>query len=305
MPKPAVTRRSSLYAAFRHFLPAWLLFAATALVDHPLSLVVLLIADAIAMTAVCRLVGFEMEATFLRSVARRGLAYFVLLTLYTAFVAVLLVGPTWWLSRDGALPAALLLSGALAVAVLALWRVWPAFALPFVWDDAYPRDDERGSWLTSALRRSLAFAAHLTREHDLFFGYGLPAGFALLLLATGALALAGIGDVLVGDVRPIALAAYALLVVPAAHLVLARRCLRALLADARAARRAAADAAVAEKAAQETAAALPPGIGRAELDATLLNAARSAQTSLALAALERGADPNVRPESGQRDQRSA
>jgi len=308
MPKRAVSRLPTFFAAIRHLLPAWLLFALAALIDHPLALVLMLAANALALTAICRAIGFGRESDFLRSVARRGLAYFILLTAYTAFVAAVLAGPALWLSKDNSLSAALALSGALVLALLVLWRIWPAFALPLLWDDAYPHDDERGSWLSAALRRSLAFARHLTRENDLFFGYGLPAACAALLLATGALALAGLGGFLGGEVRVVGLFLYAVLIAPLANALLANRCLRALLADARSARQqrhANNDATAAEPAPGSAAPGLPSGIGRAELDATLLCAVQSAQTSLALAALERGADPNVLPGPDQRDQRSA
>ncbi|MEP7042541.1 MAG: ankyrin repeat domain-containing protein [Dokdonella sp.] len=308
MPKRAVSRLSTLFAAIRHLLPASLLFALAALIDHPLALVLMLVANALTMTAICHAIGFGREAGFLRSVARRGLAYFILLTTYTAFVAAILAGPAWWLSKDNSLPAALALSSALVIALLALWRIWPAFALPLLWDDAYPHDDERGSWLSTALRRSLAFARHLTRENDLFFGYGLPAACAALLLATGALALAGLGGFLGGEVRVVGLFIYALLLAPLAHALLANRCLRALLADARSTRqqrRASNEEAAVDPTPEAAGTNLPPGISRAELDATLLCAVQSAQMSLALAAIERGADPNALPGPEQRDQRSA
>jgi len=308
MPKRAVSRLPTFFAAIRHLLPAWLLFTLAALIDHPLALVLMLAANALTMTAICHAIGFGRESSFLRSLGRRGLAYFILLTAYTAFVAAALAGPALWLSKDNSLAAALALSAALVVALLALWRIWPAFALPLLWDDAYPHDDERGSWLSTALRRCVAFARHLTRENDLFFGYGLPAACAALLLATGALALAGLGGFLSGEVRTVGLFIYAVLLAPLAHALLANRCLRALLADARSARQQRQPSGDTEQVTPSPEAApvgLPPGISRAELDATLLCAVQSAQTSLALAAIERGADPNALPGPEQRDQRSA
>jgi ankyrin repeat protein len=306
MPNRVVNRLTIVFSATRHLLPAWLLFAAAVAVDHPLSLVLILVANAITMTGVCHSIGFGMEGSFAQSIARRGLVYFVLSTVYTAIVAALLVAPAWWVSRDGSLAAALGLSAALVVALFALWRIWPAFALPFLWDDAYPRDDEHGSWLLTSLRRSLAFGRHLTGEHELFFAYGLPASVGLVLLAVGALALAGLGGFLVGEVRVVAIAFYALLVAPTIHVLLANRCLRALLANARSARRLRKSVVEpVQPTANDKCATLPPGISRAELDATLLCAAHSAQVSLALAALDRGADPNALPGADLRDQRSA
>ena len=306
MPKRAVNRFQTSLLTFRHLLPAWLCFALAGAINHPLALVLLLVGNAIAMTGICNAIGFGMEASFTRSIARRGLVYFALLTVYTAFVAAMLAAPAWWLSWDGSLPATLALSAALVVSLFALWRIWPAFALPFLWDDAYPQDDADHSWLLTALRRSLAFARHLTREHELFFSHGLPASIALLLLAAGPLLLAGLGGFLVGDVRIAVLALYALVLAPLAHGLLLNRCLRALLANARSARHPRDKIIDAPQATTtQEPPALPADVTRAELDATLLCAAHSAQISLALAALERGGDPNALPGPDQRDQRSA
>ncbi|WP_300615645.1 ankyrin repeat domain-containing protein [Dokdonella sp.] len=304
MRKRAVDRFHTAIALLGYLVPAWLLFLVAAITADSVSLVLTLAANAVAATGVCRAIGFDMEATWPRSVVRRGLVYFILLTLYTAFVALVLAGPAWWLLRDGSLTAALSLSAAAFLAVFALWRVWPAFALPFVWDDAYPRGDERSSWLATVLRRSLTFAQHLTRENELFLACGLPAGVALLLLAVGALALDGLGGLFTGEVRLVGYAIYAVLLVPLVHVILVDRTLRALLADVRGSRKPEAEESVAAADAPD-APVLPPGITRSELDATLLGAAHSSQVNLAIAALEHGADPNALPAADMRDQRSA
>ena len=304
MPKNAVPRLQSISLAIRHLLPAWLAFALAAPVQHPLTFVLLLIGNSLAMTGLCHALRLDMESSFRRSIARRGLTYFVLLTAYTAAVAAVLAGPAWWLARDDSLPAAVAVSVALFVALLVLWRLWPAFALVFIWDDAYP-SEERGSWLLGALRRSLAFARHLTGAQDMFFAYGLPSGLALLAVAVGALALTGLGGYLPSEFRIAALVLYAVVLVPLAHLVLINRTLRAVLSDARRSRHRAEQRADPHTAGAANAANLPAGIARAELDATLLCAARSGQIDLALAALDRGGDPNAAPGADQRDQRSA
>jgi len=303
MPKNAVPRLQTFSLAIRHMLPAWLAFALAAPVQHPLTFVLLLIGNSLAITGLCHALRLDMESSFRRSIARRGLAYFVLLTAYSAVVTLLVAGPGWWLARDDSLPAALAVSVALVVALFALWRLWPAFALVFIWDDAYP-SEERGSWLLGALRRSLAFARHLTGAQDLFFRYGLPSGLALLAIVVGALALTGLGGGLPNEIRIAALAIYAVVVVPVAHLVIINRTLRAVLSDARHSGRRAAQTAGANHGASP-AADLAAGIAHSELDATLLCAARSGQIDLALAALDRGGDPNAAPGSDQRDQRSA
>ncbi len=303
MSKPASARRRSSFVALARFLPALLAFAAAAAATHPLALILLLLGNALMLTAICAGIGFEMDTGFARSVARRGLAGFVLLSLYTVFVALLLAGPAWWLARNPSLLPALALSTAALLAVIALWRMWPAFALPFVWDDAYPEGTE-GSWLLAALRRSLAFARHLTAGHELFFTHGLPAAIALFVVSFGALALAGLATAIGFEMRVSALVVYALVIVPLAQLVIATRCVNALLADARQRRRMRAPADPQAAAESSAPSGLPSGIGSHELGATLLGAARSGQIDLALAALHRGADPDTAPAPGERDQRS-
>ena len=52
MPKPAVPRLQSFALTIRHLLPAWLAFALAAPVQHPLTFVLLLIGNALAMTGI-------------------------------------------------------------------------------------------------------------------------------------------------------------------------------------------------------------------------------------------------------------
>ncbi|HEU4664353.1 MAG TPA: ankyrin repeat domain-containing protein [Dokdonella sp.] len=304
MRRRAVNGLNFLRSMLRLQLPAWLIYAVAALVDHPVSLVLVLLANAITLAAVCRALGFDHDSPYLHTLARRGLAYFVASSAYTALVALIVAAPAWWLMRYGSLEAALALSTALLASLLVLWRIWPAFALPLLWDDAYPRAEERGSWLMAVLHRSIAFARHMTLEHDVFFSGGVPASLSVLLLAVGALALSGIGGIVSGEVRIVALAAYALMFAPLAHLLLVNRTLRSMLAVARGTRRDDLRPSDAVATAAAEPAALPEGIANRDLDATLLCAVHSAQTSLALAALERGADPNVLPTIDHRDQRS-
>ena len=228
MSKPAAAGPRSVLVGLARFVPAVLAFAAAAAAAHPLALILLLLGNALMLTAICAGIGFDMDSGFARSVARRGLAAFVLFSLYTVIVALLLAAPAWWLTRDPSLPAALALSAAALLAVLSLWRLWPAFALPFVWDDAYPEADQ-GSWLLAALRRSLAFARHLTGGHELFFTHGLPAALAVLAVCVGALALAGFGGSVGSELRISAFIVYGLAIVPLAHVVLATRCVNARL----------------------------------------------------------------------------
>ena len=82
---------NSLQTMLRLQLPAWLVFAIATLVEHPASLILLLVGNAITMTAVCRALGFDLDGTYLRGLARRGLAYFVALSAYTVFVTLVVM----------------------------------------------------------------------------------------------------------------------------------------------------------------------------------------------------------------------
>ncbi len=302
MRKRGVDRFHSALGMLGYLVPAWLLLAVGALLANPVSPVFTLLANAVALSGICRALGFGAES---QNLTRSGLSYFVLLVFYAAFVALLLVAPGLWLLRDGGLLAALILSAAIFLAVLAPWRLWPAFVLPFVWDDAYPRGDGRTSWLTTALVRSLAFARHLTGGSELFLAYGLPAGLSLFLLAGGCLVLDGLGKALPSELRLVAYVAYALFVMPGAHLLLVNRTLRVLMARGRAARGHVNAGPVATDNEPAGVSCLSPETSGADLDATLLCAAHSSQVELAIAALERGANPNASPPPEMRDQRSA
>lgn len=296
MARRARNRLPRTGAALRHVLPAAAMFLAAAALPHPASLVLLLAGSSMALTAICFGFGFGRRGRYWQNLARRGAAHFVLSTAYTALTALLLAVPLRWLLETGSLEAALALSAACAAAVLLLWRSWPAFALPFLWDDAYPAEGERGSWLFAALRRSLAFARHLTGAHDLFPVSGLPVATGLFVLAAGALLLAGHGGLLEGPWRPGGVLAYGLVLVPLVHVLLIRRCLHALLADAHTRRLRGRRAATAEAPAPQ------PVAG--DLDSTLRAALQAGQPDLALRALEAGADPEAAAPTGSRDQRS-
>ena len=157
-------RVAANFARLRYFLPAVVLTLAAGFVEHPAVLVALLLAQPLYVAGAVSALGYLLEPDFSTLVLRRGSAFLVLLSGYAAFVALVLGTPTMWLAREATPANALLLSLGVATAVAALWRIWPAFGLLFVWDDAYPEPGaESGSWLVAAQRRALAFAAHLGR----------------------------------------------------------------------------------------------------------------------------------------------
>jgi ankyrin repeat protein len=291
-------RRPPLLTSLVWFLPALALVAVAGLAAHPLMLIPLLVANALAMGAVCHVIGFDPEPSFGRTVLRRGAAHLVLFTAYTALVLLLVAWPLVALSTTPSLGGALMLSVALALALAALWRVWPAFGLVFVWDDAFAESDE-SSWIFTAVARSVTFARHLSAE-ERFFTHFLPSALCLLLLAFGALALSGLYGVLPSEMRTAALVLYALVLLPLCCLVIANRTLRTLLCD---------------PAGRE-----PPGERRGGLgdapalsphetapgarEQGLLAAARQGDIARAVALLDAGADADTAPDPGDADQRS-
>ena len=307
MNEPRSRRRPpSLLRGAAWFLPGWIAVAIAALGVHPLALIPLLLANALTMAAVCHAIGFDPEPRFGRTVLRRGAAHLVMFTGYVALVFLLIAWPMLQLHQQPSLGGVLLLAGALVVALVALWRVWPAFGLVFVWDDAYPAQSD-GSWIFTATARSLAFGRHLARE-ERFFSHFLPAAFMLLVLAFGAIALTGLYGVLPAELRTAALVVYGLAVLPLGCLLIANRTLRALLCERTRPRRRADDAHLPS----DFPATTPQPVALSEEERTagapvqgaaLLAAAREGDIERALALLEAGADPNAAPAAGERDQR--
>ena len=297
---------SRILQALAWFVPGLAAVAIAALGSHPLMLIPLLLANALTMAAVCHAIGFDPEPRFGRTVLRRGAAHLVMFTGYVALVFLLVAWPLLQLSQGHDSGTLLLLGGALLLALAALWRIWPAYGLAFVWDDAYPAQSD-GSWIFTAIARCLAFGRHLSRQ-ERFFTHFLPAAFSLLVLAFMAIALTGLYGMLPAELRIAALAIYGVVLLPLGCLVIANRTLRVLLCEGRRPRRA---EAVAETSAPAAAANASPLLsepervaGSAEQSTGLIVAARSGNIPRALALLDAGADPDLRPLVADHDQRS-
>ncbi|HTP39047.1 MAG TPA: ankyrin repeat domain-containing protein [Steroidobacteraceae bacterium] len=292
--------------ALAWFIPGLIATAIAALGAHPLALIPLLVANALTMAAVCHAIGFDPEPRFGRTVLRRGAAYLVMFTGYVVLVFLLVAWPMLMLNQAPSLGGALMLAGALVIALAALWRVWPAFGLVYVWDDAYPAQSD-GSWIFTATARSLAFGRHLSRE-ERFFTHFLPAAFALLVLAFIGIALTGLYGVMPSELRTAALAIYGVVLMPLGCLVIANRTLRALLCENRRPSRQP-SAGVMEPPSAPAPKPAPPlteqerTAGTPEQAQALLVATRDGDIERALALVEAGADPNTSPASGDRDQR--
>ncbi|NID16201.1 ankyrin repeat domain-containing protein [Luteibacter yeojuensis] len=299
-------RRPPLIKALPWFLPALAAVACAGLTASPLALIPLLLANALAMSAVCHAIGFDPETSYLRTVLRRGAAHVVMFTGYTFLVFVLVAWPLLKLTQAPSLGAALLLAATLVVALAALWRVWPAFGLVFVWDDAYPEQSGDGSWIFTAMARSITFGRHLSAE-ERFFSHFLPASLSLLVLAFCAVALSGLYGVFPPEMRIAALGIYALVLLPLGCMVIANRTLRALLCDRRGHIRTARAEPRNDAPAEPVRSPIPvlgseesqPGVR----ERSLLAAAREGDIARAVALVEAGADPDTGAEPGERDQR--
>lgn len=305
MPPIKSRHPSSALISLVWFLPGLVMAGVAAFDAHPLALIPLLLANTLTMAAVCHAIGFDPEPDFFRTVMRRGAAHLAMFTCYVALVFLLIAWPMLHLSQHPTLGASLMLAAALVVALMALWRLWPAFALVYVWDDAYPAHGQgEGSWLFTATARSVAFGRHLSREEH-FFSHFLPSALALLILSFSAIALSGLYGVLPSEMRTAALVLYAVLLMPLGCLIIANRTLRVMLCESRRPRR---QDQTSEQA--EPVVAAPPQLseqeriaGAPEQAQALLAAARSGDVARALALVEAGADPNTVPASGDRDQR--
>jgi len=284
-------------------LAAGVLGVLTALVDHPATLIALVVANALVMLAFCSRLGFAERPGIPGAVMR----YCAFAAGYGALVALLVAWPIRQLQGSGSLSAALLLSVAFVVAIFCLYRSWPIFALSFIARDLPMRPSLRDPPSSPKVGALIMRAREITEEPDIFFRYGLPSAFMAALLAVSAIAIAGVGFDLSADDRTFLVAVHALLIAPVANALILRCTLRAWLAQARSGASEIADDAQRINAGSVGEAgepSLPAEIPKAELDETLLRALRSAQVQLALDAIERGAAAHAPPVPDSRDQRT-
>jgi len=301
MTPPKSRRRPPFLQAFAWFIPGLLAVALAGVATHPLTLIPLLLANALTMAAICHAIGFDPEPHFGRTVLRRGAAHLVMFSGYTVPIFALVAWPMLQLSHTPSLSAALLLAAALVLGLAVLWRLWPAFGLVFVWDDAYPCQRD-GSWIFTATLRSIAFGRHLSRE-ERFFTHFLPAALSLLALAFGAIALTGLVGMLPPEPRIAALAIYAVVLLPLGCLIIANRTLHALLCEQDQPRRRSDLSPQAEVAPRPVLNVQERTAGTPEQATALLAATREGDIERALALVEVGADPDTAPAAGERDQR--
>ncbi len=103
-------------------------FLAAAFTTRFASLFFLLLADSACLLIVSRAVRLRRGDGW-RGEFRDATAYLAMLAAYTALGIVLVGYPLHWLRNDASLGVALSISAAAVLALLALWRIWPAFGL--------------------------------------------------------------------------------------------------------------------------------------------------------------------------------
>ncbi len=288
-------------ARIRYFLPAVAMAGLASLTTDPgITLGVLLLAQPLYLAGAISLLGYLLDVDFRTLAIRRGLVFLCLIVPYAAFAGLIVGTPLMRMNADASPLNALLLATGVALSIVLLWRLWPAFGLAFLWDDAYS-DEDSNSWILGAAGRCLSFARHLGAERDAWFGTGLSVAIALLLSVCAAFSIAGLCGLLPSEFRIAALWIYVLAWCPLAYLWVARRSEALLLDDAQ-------DAEVEES---EPAPAIPAAIPAlrefaepAAREGALLAAAAANQIELALAMIERGADINALPPPEGRDQRT-
>lgn len=285
-------RPSATIANLLPFLPAVAAFVVTASVSHPATIMLALIGDAIAIVAMADALGIRGSSSPANSRTNRTLAWLGLMCVYTLLADVVVGYPLLWLLRDHSLGATLALSTLTVIALLGVWKVWPAFGIVCIRRRA------------SSLSKILDDAQRISSDNELYFSHGLAVSVSLLVLAVGAAAIAGIGGVFANTARVGAIAIYALVIVPIASLIVINRTASALLIDVKRRRAAGIERDLADIEPAEQKEPVVEHVPGEDLDTMLLRCVRSGQTQLALAALDRGANPNCVPPPGDRDQRS-
>lgn len=255
---------------------------------QPLLLLALLIGQSLVAWAVAAALGLA-EAS--NDGWRRLLLHALACALLTVLISAIAVIPLDALLQTPSMNSALVLSAALLLVLLALWRTWPWFALSRIGPPATSRAPEL--W-----RQTL----DLGRDAETFFTHGLLSAVALLLATASSLIVVFRPHLLPTDNRILAALILLAVVFPITQLiVLSRgRHLLDLTAQSRRQRERRDEAHDGPSLRR-----LPSGLRKAELDASLLAALKGGDGALALEALERGADPNVSPAANARDQRQA
>ena len=294
------------------FLPGLVLAGTAPLAAGAWALLPWLLAQPLLAAAAVQALGMQFEPGFARSAWRRGLPA-LLLWLAGLLAVALLAGWQFLKVLDtAALGWVLATSAALTAAWLLLWRVWPATALPFLWQPALQLT---GAWPLGAAAGSLRFARRILQGGDAGAVRGLLAAAAQLLLLAVPLGLAVLAVRGTADLELAWWAAAAL--APLLHLAVVAASASALCGDASAAECGIGVSGEGASREQRGPRRLNRGPGErdagAESDATAIpadpqealhQAARAGRIDDALALIEAGVDVHALPPASARDQRT-
>ncbi|MFT3808120.1 ankyrin repeat domain-containing protein [Arenimonas sp.] len=191
------------------------------------------------------------------------------------FTALVVAWPLESLRESGSLPAALGLSLCIGFVLLGLWRLWPAFALAATQRQGFP-----------------ALMAAASREGGRESLRGLGVALMVFVVLAAGLVLCWSGPLLPSLHFPFALSFPLLCLVVHAGL-------HALSAPTTASA-----TSPAKEEAQTAAEPLPETLASVPVEDRLFAALRAGKIEAALGALREGANPNARPDPGDRDQRT-
>src|ERR1700743_1937133 len=210
---------SATIAKLLLFLPAVAAFVAIASISHPATIFLALIGDALVIVAMADALGIRGSSSPANSRTTRTLTWLWLICVYNLLADVVVGYPLLWLLRDHSLGATLALSTLTVIALLGVWKMWPAFGLVCIRRRA------------SSLAKILEDAQRLSSDNELYFSHGFAVSVSLLVLAVGAGASAGVGGIVAGTAKITATAIYAFAIVPIASLIVINRTANALLID--------------------------------------------------------------------------
>ncbi|HEX3895023.1 MAG TPA: ankyrin repeat domain-containing protein [Rudaea sp.] len=294
-------RTQDRISSLNYFVVAAVAFVAAAFVNQLWIAAPIVAADVFVLAGVARLVGLRFDNTASPNAATRLGTIIVLLFGYTVFVGLAIAYPMSRLLRDPTLGATMALSTTAVLVLLSLWKSWPALGLAILFRN---RRESNAPLMSQVFAR----ARRITGENELFFSHGLLVSLCLLLLVEGAFALGGFSIPLHGNQRLTILILYAVCIAPLASWVVVNRTASAVLIERTRERRSHAQInapqTIAQDVSESVAIELSAASTATELDAMLLRCVRAGQTQLALATLDRGANPNCVPEPNDRDQRS-
>jgi ankyrin repeat protein len=287
----------------RYFLAALALVSISLWVNHPATVLLMLLAQPLYMAGVMAVMGYTSKVDFHALVVRRGIVFSLLFLIYAVIVMAVIVVPTTWVASAPSPGYALLLSAGFVVGIGLLWRTWPIFGLVFLCDEAYIAK-ANSYWISDACWYAAKMAWRLTRNREFFFGAGIWVAFVLLSVIATALFMTQAASQLSYEYHRVHIVLWGCVLCPINALLLIYQSRRLWVEKDHADDRL--NNVDTSKNIDTTQKEINRWIGlsSAELDARLLTAAAESQVDLALSLLAAGASVHAKPKAQDVDQRT-